>query len=448
MSYGSGITLLLHLINKNGTFKELKERGIEYDHFIAVNDKAAYKYCHAHFKKYGKLPSRPVFLTRFKAASTFVVPDEPTSFFCDNVKKAHLKHKFREACTTALDAVDTESIETVVSDTLGKMRNLNKVSSDTIEIRTLSENMDSTLAAAIARRTHSGKCSGASLGFELVDRVTDGAQPGDFITIAGRPSSCKTQILCNAANSEFDAGGRPLLCSFEMPLLSLGRRIASMRTNISSKDMKFGRVNTKHERVLRQEIDDLRFCEEAGKRMTLLKGGLRTGLDTIDAYINEIQPTSLFIDGAYLLRAHGQTKTHEHVLETAHGIKDLAFRYNIPAICTYQINRDGKGNKASIDNMMYSDAMAQLASIAFILKFTEEDELGTPSTWGASVRRILEIGKGREGEKLSAEVELNFGHRPFRVISVLSSSDLDGYDLSVDEGQTRLYKPVNFSDAS
>lgn len=452
MDYGIGTTTLLYLSENELNVNDLRSLNVTAEHFVLEGDKKVHKFCLTHFIRYRKMPERAVIVAKFPQIADYEAPPEPLQFFADKMIDLYQRQKVLDLSAELATGVrgDTDVLETLVeaSKAITHIQKSGLEATTTSgKVVTLSEGMQQALDAAVKRRHLTGEVLGAPFGFDFLDQVTDGAQPGDFITIAGRPASCKTHIICNSANAALDSSFKPMFATFEMPIVQLSRRLAERRTNLSSKQLKFGRISTRGQGVIEQEIADLKTREDAGKVFNIFQGDLYTQAELLEARINEIEPTVLYVDGAYLLRVGKGSAQHEHVTEGAHFLKNIALKYNIPVIATYQLNRRGVGKNAGIDTMMYSDAMAQLASVALIIKTPEEANTGQPTQWGSSIRRILVIDKGRDGEKGEVEVELNFGMRPFRVTKVLNIGDIEHLGIKADAADDHQFAPSSFAEA-
>jgi replicative DNA helicase len=129
--------------------------------------------------------------------------------------------------------------------------------------------------------------------------------------------------------------------------------------------------------------------------------------------VQEVSPTVLYVDGAYLLKISGKPKASwEIVKETAEFLRQLAADLNIPIISTYQFNRKGK---KGLDGIGGSDAVGQLAAIVIKVEDPEGGE-----TWDLKSKKILTFIKGREGEKGKIEVLYDMSNMIIKQLNVLS----------------------------
>lgn len=436
--YGQGTLLIFKVLTENLGVSIFADNNIDIDQFHNSTDKKLFEHILQHQKEYSKLPDIKTIKKSFPELREVLIPQEPLSFFVDLFFTSYKRYVLEVMSKGIADGINhDQDLDLIIADVLEANAMLSKNSNrkEIASTLTLSQAISQAVEAARKRRQQGTEISGVSFGFDFIDKVTDGAQGGDFITIAARPKAGKTHILCNAANAAYDQGKRVMIATFEMKAIQLARRILERRTNMSSKSMKFGQLTTRSEKRILKHIEELKAFEAEGKSFTIYHGSLFTTVDKLAAKISEINPDVLFVDGAYLLKlSRGSRGLWETVSESASFLKDVALTRNIPVIATYQLNREGVGKKGGADNMMYSDTMSQLASLAFILKKVEEGTSGEATTWGSSLKRILKIDRDRDGESAEVEVELSFGKKPFAVTKVIQG-DLShiGYGKAEEE---------------
>ncbi len=202
-------------------------------------------------------------------------------------------------------------------------------------------------------------------------------------------------ILMNMANYAYDHGETPLVATYEMAPVQCARRILALRTHVSATTIRLGRLSYwGREKVL---TDIGRLGDMSGRPFHLMQGTLKSTVEDLVLRVQELRPTVVYVDGAYLLRTASKNASRwERVSETAEYLKMIASEFAIPVIATYQFNRKGAG---TLGNIAYSDAIGQLASI--VLGIDDEDVDGDKgkTTFAARVYKQLELLKGREGER-------------------------------------------------
>ena len=427
-TYSAGALLLLKLIQDKESWAILDELGISEDCFYNPADKALFLFCEKHNIQYGKLPDISVVLRHNPDIKSIVkLPNEPVDFFVDTFRHKFIQVTIKEFTEEARSVIENDNIDSdefmgAMNELVSRLASFGTIGNTVNRLMNLSEGFGAALTMAINRRKKGSTFSGASFGFEFLDLVTDGGQDGDFLTIAARPENGKTHIMLNSANATYDSGKNPMIATFEMPIEQLSRRLIERRTNIGSKKLKFGNFTSFAERRIREHIVDLSDLEHSGRKMSLFQGSIYTTTATLAEKVSRVKPGALYVDGAYLLKTsrRGGSAMWERVSEGAEFLKSLALDLKIPVFATYQLNKQGKGKNAGLDTIMYSDSMAQFASIALTIKKPEDINDSQSTQWGGSLRRILQIDKGRDGEAATVEVDLSFGKKPFRVTRIIS----------------------------
>lgn len=448
-AYSKGSILIFKVLTEKLPITIFTDNEISEDKFTNQKDRELFDFVVEHQKDYGKLPDIDIARKKFPDLRDIKLPQESVDFFLDRFIEGYKTHILRLTAEGIANGLNSEESVDSIIESLSEANSILQKSSSRKEINSLiplSEACETALEAAVKRRSQTEEISGSSFGFDFLDKVTDGAQGGDFITISARPGNGKTHLLCNSANASYDQGQRIMVATFEMPPVQLARRIIERRTNMPSRNMKFGQITSFGERKLQDHIVELKNREASGHSMTIYHGSLFTTIDKLSAKIAEVSPDLILVDGAYLLKlSKGRGSKWETVSESAEFLKDVCSTRNIPVIATYQLNRNTTKNSSGIDTVMYSDAIGQLASIAFTIKKPEEAKTGESSSWGSAMKRIIRIDKGREGEAAEVEAELNFGRKPFRITRVISG-DLShiGYGKAEDEYSDS--KPFNSLD--
>lgn len=233
--------------------------------------------------------------------------------------------------------------------------------------------------------------TGIPFGLPYLDAVSDGAQPTDTIAVVGRPSTGKSMVLLLMANNAYNAGFVPLVCTLEMSPMQCVRRILAMRAGISATALRTGRLGHWGRKKAEENIAGMLG---ESRPFHMVYGSMRGTVEDLALRVQELRPSMVYVDGAYLLRTTKKTEARwERIAETAEFLKMLAAQFNIPILATYQFNRRGPGSLANIGG---ADTVGQLASIVLgVEDDTESDEI----LFGPVQHKLLEILKGREGER-------------------------------------------------
>lgn len=266
------------------------------------------------------------------------------------------------------------------------------------------------------KRQKQGGLTGIPFGMEYLDRVSDGAQGGDTIALVGRPSVGKSYFCFDMALKAYtyeESQEVPLIVILEMNSLQTARRLLALRTGVSTTLIRTGRLSHWGRRKVAQGVKGLVAIRK--RPFYLLQGGLDTTVEDLLVRVQELRPTILYVDGAYLLRTRSKFQSKwERVAETAEFLKIIAREFDIPVIATYQFNRKGSG---SLGNIAFSDVIGQLASI--VIGIDDEQPHGHV-TWTASQYKTITLLKGREGEKGKIRVLYDMERMKIEQVEVLS----------------------------
>jgi hypothetical protein len=170
-----------------------------------------------------------------------------------------------------------------------------------------------------------------------------------------------------------------------------------------------------------------------------MEGSLKTTIEDIATRVQELRPTILYIDGAYMVQTATKHKAKwERVSEVAEYMKMMAKDFNIPVIASWQFNRKGPG---SLGNIMYSDSVGQLASIVAAI---ENDDVEGRTQWDARSTKRFTLLKGREGEKGKLRVMYDMTRMEITQIEVLSgytdeidARTIDDYEAEIEAEEAR-----------
>jgi replicative DNA helicase len=91
-----------------------------------------------------------------------------------------------------------------------------------------------------SRRERGGKLAGQATGFENIDWITGGLEPGQLLILAARPSVGKTALALNIADHVASTGAPALFFTLEMTGQELAMRLMAGRSGVSMSDMRSG----------------------------------------------------------------------------------------------------------------------------------------------------------------------------------------------------------------
>jgi replicative DNA helicase len=219
---------------------------------------------------------------------------------------------------------------------------------------------------------------GIKFGIPDFDYLTEGAQGGDIIIVAGFSGAGKSTagqwFLHNAVNQ----GKTALLFSLEMNAKSLWRRFDTMETNFSHMALKKGLLPP----------EDVKRWREAAVRVKKSKEEIivldKLGGCTVDRVYSEIsryKPDIACVDYIQLMKGSkamgggGTVQTWERVKTISNELKAIASETDTPIVVVAQSNRSAKDGGATMDNIGDSIAIVQDSDIFFGLM--QDDDMRT-----------------------------------------------------------------------
>jgi len=234
-------------------------------------------------------------------------------------------------------------------------------------------------------------------------------------------NSGKTFLGLHIAHNDWRGGGSPLFVSMEMSKLQIVQRLTAMTSHQKLSNLIKGMMSTKHYAMVTSTLEANSLVE---RPFWVLDGKLSATVEDIVFKCRQLHPTSVIVDGAYLLR-HQNKKLDRwsRMTENAEGLKQqLSTDLDIPVLASYQFSREvakkkkKDGEKAGLEDIYGSDAIGQLSSV--VLGLFEEESIET------EIRRKVDILKGRQGEKGSFLINWNFTKMDFS--EILSKYDANG----------------------
>ncbi len=194
----------------------------------------------------------------------------------------------------------------------------------------------------LERLSREGKAiTGTASGFEDLDTITGGFQPGNLIILAARPSMGKSALMANfAENAALDSKKAVALFSLEMSESELAQRFIASQASIRGDDLRKGKVpSSRWPKILQasnrlaesplyiDDSSDLSVLDVRAKARRLAQQNA-DGLGLI------------LIDYLQLMRASGAVDNRvEQIGQISRGLKTLARELNVPVIALSQLNR-------------------------------------------------------------------------------------------------------------
>jgi replicative DNA helicase len=260
----------------------------------------------------------------------------------------------------------------------------------------------------------SGELTGLSSGYEQLDAMTGGLQPGDLFILAARPSMGKTALALNLArNAAVDSNKKVAVFSLEMTTRSLLLRLLSTEAQVNFSTFHSGLISTDDHSRLTQAagrladtgiwIDDTGAASVLEMRAKCRRLHSQFGLDLV------------IVDYLQLARGDRNTQSREQeISEISRGLKGLAKELKLPVIALSQLNRGPETRKDDkrpmLADLRESGAIEQDADlIAFIYR----DVVYNKETEFENMAELI-IAKQRNGPTGTVKLEFEGRFAQFR----------------------------------
>jgi replicative DNA helicase len=182
--------------------------------------------------------------------------------------------------------------------------------------------------------------TGVPSGFDDLDNLTGGFQPGNLVVIAARPSMGKSCLVTNIAENAALGHAQPVaLFSMEMSEAELAMRFIASQARVKGEDLSKGRAEKRWPKIVEatsrlasapiyvDDSSDLGILELRAKARRLhaqAEGGLGV----------------IIVDYLQLMRTDLRTENRaEQVGALSRGLKILARELNVPVLALSQLNR-------------------------------------------------------------------------------------------------------------
>jgi replicative DNA helicase len=237
--------------------------------------------------------------------------------------------------------------------------------------------------------------TGVMTGFEDLDKMLGGLQPGEMIILAARPSMGKTAFALNLAEQVAlgtstprtirpDAGRQRTPCGFfslEMSKGSLCQRLLSAWSGIDSKRLRLGQLHQAEYQTLLDVAQDLQQApiyidDTPGLSITSLRARARR-------MVAQHGVRAIFLDYLQLLTSPAQARESRQVEVSAisRGVKELARELKVPIVALSQLNRGAEnreGNRPRLSDLRESGSLEQDADVVLLLHREEYYHLNDP----------------------------------------------------------------------
>ena len=189
-------------------------------------------------------------------------------------------------------------------------------------------------------RDNPSDVTGVPTGYQRLDQMTSGLQPGDLVVVAGRPSMGKTALALNIAEHVAVDNGLPVaIFSMEMSSAQLAMRMLGSIARVDQHKMRTGRLNDKEWGDLSDAMGKLHetpiYIDEGGA-LTALE--VRARARRLKRQYSKLG--LIVIDYLQLMAASGQGENRAtEISEISRSLKAMAKELEVPVIALSQLSR-------------------------------------------------------------------------------------------------------------
>ncbi len=310
----------------------------------------------------------------------------------------------------------------------------NRKTSDTV---TIGEAADEYYEEIIKRSEHKGTLTGLDTGLPILNKLTNGLQPGEFIILAARPAVGKTAFALNLAKNCAGINGKNVaFFSLEMSVGQMMQRMFCMTTMIEADKVRTGNLSSDEKITLgvaRQELQNLNiFFDESGSNTI---GDIRAKC----RQLNQSHGLDLvIIDYLQLINTTNKVR-HEGVSEISRSLKQLARELKIPVIALSQLSRSietREDKRPVLADLRESGSIEQDADIVMFLFKRSDIEEEVQSVFDGETAEFKQKPEEDENiKKIILKVEKNRQGQ-------LGHIDLDFYSSQSYFTQSRLQQEI------
>lgn len=306
----------------------------------------------------------------------------------------------------ALAADESMDIDDTMAEAYHLLEQLESECGTNGHLRSMDRLMEDTLAQ-VENRVTAGRqgITGIPTGFNDLDRLTAGWQPGELDIIAARPSVGKTAFALHLARVAATAGRHVAVYSLEMQ----GERLGDRWLLAAAPD-----VNPQHLKCGMLDPGELRQVHEAGAELARLPIHVDdhpvTSMDRVRSSARLLQSKGkcdmVIIDYLQLcdMKSEQRNRNREQeVAQASRKAKLLAKELNIPVLLLSQLNRESDSrpdHRPELSDLRESGAIEQDADMVMLLYRPALCGRATDkkSTYPADGLGVVIVAKHRNGE--------------------------------------------------
>jgi len=358
--------LLIAKTAQTGRIQNLLATGIRDDHFLDEELQAIFRFMADHARSYRQAPSFQTVQEQFPLHN-FEVTDESVDYLRDQFFKGVMRRHAIDAIRDLAEVVDDpEQVGNIDSLFLEKSREL-----ATIAPQAKLHKFSDMLQRIEEYEAGSEKEKSIYMGIPDLDRITQGIQSHEYVTISGWSGTGKSTLAQWILFNSWMQGKTPMYISLEMEANALFRKWDTMLTHFQYHDLKAHQLREEQIQIWKEKAEEVASKPNDIIVMDDVRG---CTVDRVYAELVRWRPDILCIDYITLMdvsRSRGNAMW-EKVMYITQSLKQVSRTLKIPIIGVAQTNRASAQAGAELDNIAYSVSIVQDSDMVLGLRRDEE----------------------------------------------------------------------------
>lgn len=387
--------------------------------YLKPTEKMVYEFVTEHVMNYGKYPKVETIIS--EESISIPKAKEVPSFYLDKVKERYFTTTINKTMMSVQGTLEDKK----PMDALNLMA---ATVADLLQQKSGKALVDFRDAIDLLKESYKLKNSedstyGVKSGWVYLDNRMGALEPGDMLSIIGRPAQGKTMALIRMAyHAWFNQELPVLVVTPEMKPIKIVERLAAIHTRSELTPIAHG-TYTSH--MMKTKVyDKLEVFGDKDQPFWVVDGADCRTIEDLFLLTRQLEPAAVYYDGAYLMKHRNpRLSKWERIASTALGLKELGSTLDIPVVASYQFSKEAakkaKGKKSDspgLEDIYGSDEIAQLSSI--VVGFLQQDNIAS------AIKKTCTLLKGRGGEMGQWDINWLFDTMNFDEIGV-SVEDID-----------------------
>lgn len=247
-----------------------------------------------------------------------------------------------------------------------------------------------------------------------INETTMGFWPEDLVLFVARMGIGKTWVASQLAGCAWEQGKKVLFATTEMAKERMAMRYYAHKLRLPYDAFRKGKLNSFEEDKLKNGVQGMLNSPN----FSIVGGDFDFSMETFAGIVQEEKPDIVIVDGAYLMKVPGLTRT-ERAANVFDELKRIAKRTKASVIATMQFNREVKVNQqktVQADAIALTDVAGWNADLIFGLIQTEDMK--------QNKRMAFKPLKVREGAGEEIECNWDFDSMDFSEVPKANSGQM------------------------